>query len=128
MKWILFLFSVTAYGQAAVSCYDVRILEKTMCTYADGTGTMYDASDFSSSLTEYKDPAAWTRMMSLVDAEAKKKLEKREAMLRAAQAETAAAMEKEHRFSRAATITKKKTCIAEGFTWVKGSCSLSPGL
>jgi signal transduction histidine kinase len=129
VKWTLtlVLFAATCAAQTpSVSCYDVRVLQKTMCTYADGSGVMYDVTDTTSAATEYA-PEAWARMKDRVDAEAKAELERREKMAKEMQAETDAEIAKiradAERDRAALDIHSRKKCQKAGFYWTAGLCT-----
>lgn len=113
----------TAAQTDDVSCHEVELLAKTMCTYADGTGLMVDHP--TGNYSEHRYAAdAWSHMQVLVAAEEKRILDEREAEDKARKA----ADEVEW---RAREIKKEKSCEASGFVWFawdkhNGEC-LVPG-
>jgi hypothetical protein len=114
---------MTAAQGDGVSCHEVKLLAKTMCTYADGTGLMIDHPTGYYSEHRYA-VDAWSRMQVLVAAEEKHILDEREAEDKARKATDEIEW-------RAHGIKEEKSCKASGFVWFawdkhNGEC-LVPG-
>ena len=103
--------SVTASSQATdVSCYEVPVLDKTMCTLADGSGVMTDHPPGNYSEHRYT-ADAWSHMKVAVFAEEKRIVDEREA-------EAKARKIADDTEWRAKGIKEEKSCKTSGFVWV----------
>jgi hypothetical protein len=130
MKNLILMFallvgaSMTASAQTTdVSCYEVPVLSKTMCTLADGSGVMTDHPSGNYSEHHYT-ADAWTRMKAAVSAEEKRIVDEREAEAKARKIADDAEW-------RAMSIKDEKSCKTAGFVWIAwdkhyGECH-SPG-
>ena len=103
---------MTASAQTAgVSCYEVQVLSKTMCTFADGSGMMTDHSTGYYSEHRYS-ADAWSRMKTAVSTEEKRIVDEREA-------EAKARKSADDTEWRAMSMKSEKSCKAAGFVWIE---------
>jgi hypothetical protein len=120
------VFVAACSGQT--SCVQLHYRNTTLCTFADGSGTLtdYDSSGFTDS--HYADPEAWNNLRTKLTEEDTAKIKERDVQLAALnkqQAEEEKAREAHFDEERRAwKIAKKKECVSSGFEWKAGHCKV----
>jgi hypothetical protein len=131
MKKSVFVALISAVFVAAsgqTSCVHLHYRNTTLCTFADGSGTLTDFGSSGFTDSHYADPEAWTHLRTKLIEEDTAKVNGRIAQLASLnkqQAEEEKAREARFDEERKAwKITKKKECVSSGFEWKAGHCNV----
>lgn len=127
----LMILAVLVMGTIAwgeTTCTHLTYRDSTLCTAEDGSGVLFDYTSGSLTESRYKDAAEWSTLYNKLVQEDAAKVAARVSQLKAvaAQSDLDTAKSEAHHaaFMKAASITKKKDCLAAGFDWTRGGCFL----